>query len=78
MEFNFKPKVAGAGSFSPPPGYELIDGQWQSIVEGSIAKCSGAEAATKCQPSCSTTAEVSTKATESTGCAKSTSEESAE
>ena len=33
MEFNFKPKVAGAGSFTPPPGYQLIDNKWVNTAD---------------------------------------------
>jgi hypothetical protein len=85
MEFNFKPKVAGAGSFSPPPGYELVNGQWVNttdIFEESITTtCPIKNDTDQDVPGCSgAEAKVNTKATESTGCAKaeSTSEEPAE
>ena len=67
MEFSFKPKVAGAGSFTPPPGYQLIDGEWVNtadVFEESITTtCSIKENDMDEQqstPECSDTAEAAT------------------
>ena len=28
IKFNLQPKASGVGSFTPPKGYEKVDGEW--------------------------------------------------
>ena len=84
MEFSFKPKVTGAGSFTPPPGYQLINDEWVNtadVFEKSITTtCSIKENDMNEQqstPECSGDAEAATTTTTESACSATAATESA-